>query len=137
MRAPGVQVVEAPFLGRSSRLLLATEILTTACLEATSTIVGRPVDSWTLGILSSSIRDILSHQMRLRGLPWDGVPCPTVDLVEDAGGYHIMTDPDWVKRTDFLLGNRGCRRCGSSLVSGASHVPEECDLVIVGDVIDS
>ncbi len=63
--------------------------------------------------------------------------CPTVDLIEDAGGYHIMTDPDWVKRTDFLLGNRGCRRCGISLVSGARHMPEDCDLVIVGDVIDS
>lgn len=138
MIVPAVILNESP-RGRSSRLLRASEILSTAFRESMSSVAGMPMDDLTKSIVSRGIRETLSRQFQLRGFSAGGanVVWMELDVVESSDGYTLMFDPGWTKQVDFLLGNRDCPRCGSLTVAGVPHPQEDCDLVVVRDVIES
>lgn len=123
--------------GKPKRFLRAHEILIAVHLELVSSIIGRPVDDVSRSLFRQSLREALLSQLQLRGMDDREIPETELDVIEDERGFTIMTEPDWVKAVDRALGNRDCPRCGSLLVTPLPHDVDECDLVVLRDVLDS
>lgn len=134
MISPGVTVMELP-REPTSKFLRASEILELACRE---TVPGRPMDALTRASFQSSLRGAIARQLELRGLSGgENASVVQIEVVEEGDSYVVMAPDGWVKHVDFILGNRDCQRCGGLIVFRRPHSVEDCNLVLVRDVIES
>ncbi len=139
MKVLGVHVVDAIRGQGSVAFLRASEVLHLVLRESMAALRGMPMDDLTKAIVGQEVRKAVARQFQVRGFPSgeEHVVWTAIDIVESEDGYTLMCDPGWTKQVDFLLGNRDCAKCGGLIVTGIPHRKEDCDLVIVGDVIDS
>jgi len=131
-------VLDESNMFRQRRPLRAAEMIDHV-MDEMRTLFGQKVnpDRFPAQVMAM-LREVIFEQARLRGLEPTGFTDfgVRVEMV-DPGHASIVCNDGWLKNLDRDLRNRDCPRCGSLLALNHRHSPEECDVALVHDVIES